>query len=201
MSRLGAILMLCLAVAAPAIGAEPAEIPAASPVGSAEPAPASAAVPELEDLPLEILERLDPEQIADILEAREETKIVLGSAGGKRSDLVAILLPLGLFLTILLGMIATLVMRYRKHGQLQETLRLMIEKGVEIPTELIAPPASRYGDLRRGIVLLSAGIALSIFIGLEDGFGGGDWAVGLVPAFIGAGYLLIWRLSQRDENR
>jgi hypothetical protein len=114
---------------------------------------------------------------------------------------VQILVPLGFFLTILLGLTATLLLRYRKHAQLQETLRLMIEKGADIPPELIAPPVAPYGDLRRGVVLVGAGLSLVILVGLVWGFASGAWAVGLIPAFIGAGYLFIWRLSQRTENR
>jgi hypothetical protein len=124
----------------------------------------------------------------------------MGNVGSVDGDLVAILVPLGFFLTILLGLTATLVLRYRKHSQLQQTLRLMIEKGADIPPELIAPPVPPYRDLRRGVILAGVGLSLAIFIGLVKGFAGGEWAVGLIPAFIGAGYLIVWRLSQRSES-
>ncbi len=113
---------------------------------------------------------------------------------------VEIVVPLALFLTILLVVIATLVLRYRKHAQTQETLRLMIEKGAEIPPELLTPPVSQYGDLRRGLILVGAGLSLSIAIGLMRGFGAGSWALGLIPLFIGAGYLIVWRYSQQAES-
>ena len=76
----------------------------------------------------------------------------------------------------------------------------MIEKGADIPPELIAPPAAPYADLRRGIVLIGAGLSLLILVGLVFGFETGGWAVGLIPAFIGAGYLIIWRISKRSES-
>ena len=101
---------------------------------------------------------------------------------------VEIVVPLALFLTILLVVIATLALQYRKHAQTQETLRLMIEKGAEIPPELLTPPVSQYGDLRRGLILVGAGLALSIVIGFMNGFGSGSWTLGLIPLFIGAGY-------------
>jgi hypothetical protein len=113
---------------------------------------------------------------------------------------VEILVPLSLFLTILLVVIGTLAFRYRKHAQTQETLRLMIEKGAEIPPELLTPPVSQYGDLRRGLILVGVGLSLSIAIGLMQGFGGGSWALGLIPLFIGAGYLIVWRYSQQTES-
>jgi hypothetical protein len=97
-------------------------------------------------------------------------------------------------------LVATLLLRYRKHAQLQDTLRLMIEKGADIPPELIAPPAAPYGDLRRGLILVGAGLALLILVGLVFGFETGSWAVGLIPSFIGAGYLIVWRISRRAES-
>jgi hypothetical protein len=202
MSRLTAISFLCLALSAPALATEEAEAPADRSVDPVESEiyPAPDAVPELADLPPEVLEKLDPEQIADILAAREETKVVEAVFEGGPTDLVAILVPLGFFLVILLCLTATLLFRYRKHGQLQETLRLMIDKGAEIPPELIAPPDPPYRDLRRGVILVGVGLAVAIFFGLEEGFTGGEWALGLIPGFIGAGYLLIWRISRRTES-
>jgi hypothetical protein len=202
MARLSAILLFCLAFSVPALATDEAGAPADEPADPVEsiPAPALPAVPELEDLPPEVLEKLDAEQIADILAAREETKVVEAVFEKSPTDLVAILVPLGFFLAILLGLIATLVLRYRKHARLQETLRLMIEKGADIPPELIAPPVPPYGDLRRGVILIGAGLSLVILVGLVWGFASGAWAVGLIPAFIGAGYLFIWRLSRRAES-
>ena len=110
------------------------------------------------------------------------------------------MVPVAFFLTILLVVISTLVLRYRRHAQTQETLRLMIEKGAEIPPELLTPPVSRYGDLRRGLVLVGAGLSVSIVIGLMNGIGTGSWALGLIPLFIGAGYLIVWRYSQQAES-
>lgn len=194
MSRLCAIAMLCAVVCAPAFASEDELI-----LEEEQTTPAVAA-PELADLPLEILQKLDPNSIAAILLARESAGIV--SAGAERSAIqqVEIVSSLAFFFTILLVVISTLVLRYRRHAQIQETLRLMIEKGAEIPPELLTPPVSQYGDLRRGLVLMGAGLSLSILIGLVDGFGSGSWAVGLVPAFIGAGYLIVWRYSQRAET-
>ena len=113
---------------------------------------------------------------------------------------VEIVVPVAFFLTILVAVIAPLILRYRKHAQTQETLRLMIEKGAEIPPELLTPPVSQYGDLRRGLILAGTGLSLSIAIGLMRGFGGGGWALGLIPLFIGAGYLIVWRYSQQAAS-
>jgi hypothetical protein len=186
--------MLCAVICSPAFASEDELIP------EEEQAIPTAAAPELTDLTPEILEKLDPDSIAEILLAREEAKYYNAEAQGSVMRQVEIVVPLAFFITILLVVISTLVLRYRRHAQIQETLRLMIEKGAEIPPELLTPPVSQYSDLRRGLILMGAGLSLSIMIGLVEGFGEGSWAVGLVPAFIGAGYLIVWRYSQRAES-
>lgn len=194
MPRLLAVAMLGVVICLPAFATEDGQI------RDEEQTPPSAAAQDLADLPPEILEKLDPESIVEILLARQTSDIFDAGIGRPAIEQVEIVVPLAFFLTILLVVISTLVLRYRRHAQVQETLRLMIEKGAEIPPELLAPPVSQYGDLRRGLILLGAGLSLSILIGLTDGFGSGSWAVGLVPAFIGAGYLIVWRYSRRTES-
>jgi len=194
MSRLCSIAMLCAAVCLPAFASEDELIL------EEEQTTPEAAAQELTDLTPEILERLDSDSITAILLAREAGEFVNGVNGRPAMQQVEIVVPLAIFLTILLVVIATLALRYRKHAQTQETLRLMIEKGAEIPPEFLTPPVSQYSDLRRGLILVGAGLSLSIVIGLIQGFGSGSWAIGLVPAFIGAGYLIVWRYSQRAES-
>ena len=190
MSRLFAIAALCVVACLAAFALEAEQI-----VEEGQTTPAAGAQ-ELADLPPEILEKLDRDSIVEILLAREEARIINAEAEYSVLQQVEIVVPLALFTTILLVVISTLVIRYRRHAQIQETLRLMIEKGAEIPPELLTPPVSQYSDLRRGLILIGAGLSLSILIALVEGFGDGSWAVGLVPAFIGAAYLIIWRYSQ-----
>ncbi len=191
MSRLCAIAMLCAAVGFPAFASEEERI-----LEEEQTTPA-AATHEWTDLTPEILEKLDSDSLAEILLTRAEGGIIDAGVAGSVIQQVEIVVPLALFFTILLVVISTLVLRYRRHAQIQETLRLMIEKGAEIPPELLTPPVSQYGDLRRGLILVGAGLSLSILIGLAEGFGSGSWAVGLVPTFIGAAYLIVWMYSQR----
>jgi hypothetical protein len=194
MPRLVAIALLCVFVCSPSFASE------AEPAGQVEPTAPSTAAQQLTALPPEILEKLDPDSIAEILLARETGGYFGGEGEGPGVPAVAIVIPLAFFLTILLVVISPLILRYRRHAQVHETLRLMIEKGAKIPPELLAPPVAEYGDLRRGLILIGAGSSLSIAIGLINGFESGSWAVGIIPAFIGAGYLIVWRYSQRAES-
>ena len=155
MSRLCAIAMLCAVVCLPAFASEAEHI-----LEEEQTTRATAAL-ELIDLPPEILDKLDPESIAEILLAREESAYL--HAEGPAILQVEIDVTVACFLTILLVVIATLVVRYRRHAQTQATLRLMIEKGAEIPPELLTPPVSQYGDLRRGLILVGAAECKDLF--------------------------------------
>jgi hypothetical protein len=200
-----AALMLCLAVSTPALAAAEDEVfggESASPEAPA-PDPAEIDVDALADLPPEVLKQLDPETLAEILELRETRELVRAARGGMPGgfDVVGLAAVLGTFGAPILIVLATSLLQYRKQRQLQETLRLMIEKGAEIPPELLAPPDAPYKDLRRGLVLVGVGLALVLLIGLTAGFEEGAWAVGLIPGLIGVAYLIVWRLSRGEASR
>ena len=106
---------------------------------------------------------------------------------------IAWIVPLAAFTTLFALVAAVLYAGFRRDRNRHETLRAMIEKGAAIPPELLVPPKG--SDLRRGIVLLGAGAGLSIFF-LALQVQPGLWALGSIPALIGIGYLLVWRLER-----
>ena len=101
---------------------------------------------------------------------------------------------------------AIMFFSYLKNRALHRTVREMVAKGQPVPPELFAAPgtpAKARSDLRRGVILTSIGAGLIFFLaGVNGGFGGGEWAVGVIPLMIGAGYLLVWKLeaSKRDNS-
>lgn len=74
-----------------------------------------------------------------------------------------------------------------------ELARRMVEKGLEPPPELVG--AQNGSDLRRGLVLVFTGIGLL----LASLLGGGTELspAGLIPGFIGVGYLVSHRFAVR----
>lgn len=205
MRRASAALLLCLAVSIPGLATAQPEAPAspeAPAVASDEPSIEVEEIEELHDLSPEVIEKLDPETLAEILEMREAKEIIRAARGGMPfgTDLTGLAAVVGVFFTPFLIVVTVSTLQYRKQRQLQETLRLMIEKGAEIPPELLAPPESPHKDLRRGLILVGVGLGLVLLIGLTAGFDVGAWAVGLIPAFIGAAYLIVWHLSRRSES-
>lgn len=135
--------------------------------------------------------RLTPDQLFQLLRARDEQR-----HARNQFDPVPAIISVSLFACLLTGFLAWLVASYRKGRQLHETVRLMVEKGAEIPQGLLAPaPRARPSDLRRGIILSTAGLGLAIFLAALPG-AEGVWGAGLTLLCIGVGHLLVWRLQQ-----
>ncbi|MEP7071973.1 MAG: DUF6249 domain-containing protein [Verrucomicrobiota bacterium] len=93
---------------------------------------------------------------------------------------------------------------WAKARSLHRTVRTLVERGQPVPPELLASPAGAplrpWYDLRRGIVLLAVGVGVVMFFGIAAGWDEGVWALGLIPGLIGLGYILAWRLAQKQAN-
>ena len=113
----------------------------------------------------------------------------------------------GIIFTTLFGapvMVVAAIMffSYLKSRSLHRTVRMMVEKGQEVPPALFAPPpvVRARSDLRRGVVLLMLGLGLIVFFGAVNDWEGGAWSLGAIPFVIGLGYLLMWKLEARRDK-
>jgi uncharacterized protein DUF6249 len=135
--------------------------------------------------------RLTSQQLYDLLQEREARR-------HRQADFdpAPVIISMSLFGCLLTGFLASLVAGYRKARQLHETVRLMVEKGAEIPQGLLAPaPRKTPSDLRRGIILSTSGLGLAIFLGALPDMPGA-WGAGVTLLLIGVGHMIVWRLQQ-----
>ena len=109
--------------------------------------------------------------------------------------IIAILSP---FLCIFSICALLFYFRSRRNRMLHETIRAMVEKGVPIPPELLMGNALGGGrlrrlrsDLRTGLVLLFLGVAIYVSHG----------RFGLIPALMGAAFLLVWLVERKEERQ
>jgi hypothetical protein len=140
----------------------------------------------------ELAEKLPPEQAAAYLKSHNAWSTV----GDTVQWLALVALPLGI-----IALVQTF--RHRQQKLAHETMRLMIEKGLPVPVELINPPPPikpPKSDLRRGLIWLALGMGLLILL-MKVGEDSGAWAVGLIPAFIGVAYLVCWIIGLARERR
>lgn len=90
----------------------------------------------------------------------------------------------------------------RKKRLLHETVRKMVEKGVEIPPELLKDTngggEGKRNDLRNGINDLAFGIGLMLVLAFMEI--GKLWAIGFVFVFAGIGHLLTWLLGKQRRG-
>jgi hypothetical protein len=102
------------------------------------------------------------------------------------------------FTTITLVVLIPVFLQFRRNRLMHETMRNMVEKGMEIPTALLVPPEKPKSDLRRGIIGVSSGIGIILFFLALNGFGDKNpWAIGLIPLAIGIGYIVVWKLENK----
>ncbi|ATB30531.1 DUF6249 domain-containing protein [Melittangium boletus] len=177
-------ILAALAVGGRAESAPPPEVP--------EPPPAPS-VAQSQQLESEV-RRIDPEgrltreQLFQLLQQREERQ------AGSPFDPTPVLICVSLFGCMATAFLAWLYASYRRMRMIHETVRMMVEKGVELPPGLLAPPPRKPSDLRRGIILSAAGLGLTVFLAaLPDTEGA--WGAGLTLFLIGLGHLLVWRLQ------
>ncbi len=98
--------------------------------------------------------------------------------------------------------------RFRRRREVQETIRVAIEKGQELPTEFletISSPKDRPKkdqDLRRGVVLTAVGLGIGAFGFLvgEDDAVGPLMGIGSIPLLIGLALTALWILRTRHNQ-
>lgn len=154
------------------------------------PAPSEAAkagqeeIDEEGDLSRAVVEKLSQEQLMQVLHERSRSP---------EPPALAQTVPIAFFILVLLIVALSLYAGLRKDQQRSEVLRALIEKGAPLPAELLVPPSPGKSDLRRGLVLVGAGLGLMVMLAaLADR---GVWTAGLLPLLMGAGYLLTWKLE------
>jgi hypothetical protein len=115
-------------------------------------------------------------------------------------DFVKLLIPLSgiLFSAVIPVVIVWLFLRARteRNRLAYETAVMLADRGQPVPPELFVNVNQRTSDLRRGIVLLMFGAALTIALYELGTF----WTFGLIPIFMGIGYLIVWQIERSQAQ-
>lgn len=122
-------------------------------------------------------------------------------------DFIPIFAIFAVFGTITAIIVGPTFLKYREKRDMQETVRHAVDKGQDLPSELIDAMTkdvqktlpSRTRDIRRGIIWLAVGIGVAAF-GLVSDLGGNDWNGGMdngllgiacIPAVIGIAFIVL----------
>ncbi len=117
------------------------------------------------------------------------------------------LIPIALFAAIALIFFIVLYFRQRSRADMQQTIRLALERGTDLTPELISrlgAPAepSRNKDLRLGLIWLALAVGLALCgLAVPDPSGNalqGCLAGAAFPFAIGVAYMIMWRYGTKD---
>lgn len=118
------------------------------------------------------------------------------------------LIPIVMFISVAAVLIALFWFRYRARDGMQQTIRMALDKGHELTPEIIDrlghPKASKYKDLRLGVIWLSLAAGLAL-LGLAVGTFAteafhGTLASAALPFAIGIGYLILYWVTGKDDS-
>jgi hypothetical protein len=210
MKTLFLICVCSLGFALTGLSQNPTVSPGISPAGASPSITASPSATVENDLADKIHRRIDKKMKQKGLHFSigddDEKDVVGGSSSGSSShdDIPPLVLPLVgiIFLTVfgapvlIVGVI--MYFGFSRNRMMHRTVRMMVEKGQEVPAALLVPPPAavrQRSDMRRGVVLVMVGVGLMLFFAAVNDWEGGAWAIGIIPFLIGAGYLLVWKLE------
>jgi hypothetical protein len=130
---------------------------------------------------------------------------------------VALMIPVVALMIPIVAVVGGLVRASRRDKLLHETIRLLAEKGHPIPPDLLEKcnptldrifgfaekgltvNVQRRSPLQRGIPLVAVGCGLATMLWVmnpESWF----WSIGMIPLFLGLGYLLVWKLESQPRS-
>ncbi len=119
---------------------------------------------------------------------------------------IEFILPLILCFAPVVAVSVVLFYRHRQTRARYQMLMYLADKGIALPAQLMIEPRVSFCERRRGITLVSFGLAIILmFAALPLEFDTGHklaelWGFGLLPLIPGLGYLLSWWLNRRDAE-
>lgn len=131
-------------------------------------------------------------------------------------DFIPVIAILSVFGTITAIAFGPTYLKFRERREMQETVRRAIDKGQELPADLVEAMTkdvtknlpSRTRDIRRGVMWMATGIGIAAFGILNDlGWQGDDWGrelgdgllgIAAIPFTIGLAFIV---LSFFNKNR
>ncbi len=116
------------------------------------------------------------------------------------------LIPIAMFAAIALIFFIVLYFRQRSRADMQQTIRLALERGNELTPEIINrlgdPEPSKNKDMRLGLIWMALAVGLVLCgFAVPDPSGNalrGCLAGAAFPFAIGVAYLIMWRYGTKD---
>jgi len=115
--------------------------------------------------------------------------------------MVQLWVPIAAFFSIAFVVYIFLYFKSKGRADIQCTIRQAMDKGTELSPEMIEKmnyvKSPRVLDLRRGIVLLSLGIAIFLASWISGNLSE-TGPIAMFPLFVGLGFLAVWKINLYD---
>jgi hypothetical protein len=162
----------------------------------------------------EVVKKLDSKDIVEIIKFKEKliqekeiatkyatidpAKIVKGFMPSEFTMTITTILVLAF---ILLLLTIPFYFNLKKTMGRHQIINNLIEKDKDIPKELIdISSKSGRSDFHKGVILIALGISISIVLlvlKIENNY----WTIGLIPTFIGIGYLISFKFDNSSRRK
>jgi len=157
----------------------------------------------------EVVKKLDSKDIVEIVKYKEKlvqdrlTAEKFAVDPSKMIGKIIPIMPIVFFTFILLVLTIPFYFNFKKTKGRQLIINNLIEKGQEIPKELIVPAKRNVRtDFHKGIILISFGLGISVvLLSIKIPVNFNLWTLGLIPLFIGLGYLISFKLDKSNINK
>ena len=161
------------------------------------------------NLSSEVVKKLDSKDIVEIIKFKEklvQDRITSKEFAVDPSKMIGNfipIMPIIFFTFILLVLTIPFYFNFKKTKGRQLIINNLIEKGQEIPNELIVPAKRNLRtDFHKGIILISFGLSVSVvLLSIKIPVNFNLWTLGLIPLFIGIGYLISFKLEKSNINK
>lgn len=153
-------------------------------------------------VPAELIQKLDADQIADILKRLSPEPTSTAQIIFNESFLV----PGIVFSSLTAISFLILYFSFRKRRETLDTVRVAIQSGQTLPASFLEALESKSkptpdSDLRKAVLLIALGLSgMGVLAALLDEEAGRAWSIGLVPTLLGFGYLFLWMQSQKRHK-
>lgn len=115
--------------------------------------------------------------------------------------MVEIWVPTAAFISISFVIYVFLYFRSKGRSEVQSTIRQALDKGAELTPEMIEKmsyvKSPRVADLRRGVVLVSLGLAIFL-ASMMAGSLSESGPIAMFPLLVGIGFLAVWKINLYD---
>jgi len=151
----------------------------------------------------EVLKKLDNTDIVEIIKFRDklehENEMAQEARVHAKAEPTALSISIWIFMSWLFFLILISIPFYFNHKKIHEhqlIIRNLIEKGQEIPKELMASSKPGRSDFHKGVILIALGTGvLIVLLSLE--IGNNYWTIGLIPMLLGIAYLITFKFVNR----